>query len=288
MSGFGGHPMLRSIITLTTDFADDLFVGVMKGVIAGINPEARVIDLTHAVQPGDVRAAAFALMVSFGYFPPGTVHVVVVDPGVGTDRRILCARTQNHLFLAPDNGVLSFALAREEPLTVHSVENRTYFLEPVSHTFHGRDIFAPVAAHLTLGVTPEELGPQVPLADIVRVEFPAPRAVEGGIEGEVLYIDRFGNCITNVSAADLKDAEPASVRIEAASLRLEGLATSYAHADEGAPLALIGSTDFLEIAASGASAAERFGLHVGDDVTVTIQTQPQRMPPSPLEGEGQG
>ncbi len=262
--------MTTPTITLTTDFADDVFVGVMKGVIAGINPEARVIDLTHAIEPGDVRAAAFALMVSFDYFPAGTVHVVVVDPGVGSDRRILCARTANHLFLAPDNGALSWALQRETPLAIHSVENRTCFLEPVSHTFHGRDIFAPVAAHLALGVTPEELGPEMSPDDIVRVNFPEPRAVEGaGTEGEVLYIDRFGNCITNISAADLKDAEASSVRIEIASLRLEGLLTSYADAEPGTALALFGSTGFLEIAAARANAAERFGLNVGDAVVVT-------------------
>jgi len=263
--------MTRPVITLTTDFGDDLFAGVMKGVIVGVNPEARVIDLTHAITPGDVRAGAFALLAGCRYFPPGAIHVVVVDPGVGSSRRVLCVRTREATFLAPDNGVLSWVLGRDAPVEIRAVENRTFFLEHVSHTFHGRDVFAPVAAHLSLGVEPEELGPEIPPDDIARMPFPQPERPDARtLRGEILTIDRFGNCISNIGAEEVTKADPPSVQVEAASLCLSGLHTSYADAAAGTPLAIIGSAGFVEIAVSGASAARRFGLKVGDTVTLTL------------------
>jgi hypothetical protein len=261
--------MAQPVITLTTDFSEDFFAGVMKGVIAGINPGARVIDITHALALGDIRAGAFALMVSCTYFPPGSIHVVVVDPGVGSARRILCARTRNYLFLAPDNGILSWTFERETPVDVHAVEERKFFLPSVSSTFHGRDIFAPVAAHLSLGVRPEELGPPLAPDTITRIDFPKPARPDARtLRGKVLYIDRFGNGITNISVDDLKGTDPASVRVDVLSNSIKGLSRSYVGALPGTALALLGSTGFLEIACSVGSAAKRFGLKVGENVTV--------------------
>jgi S-adenosylmethionine hydrolase len=261
--------MARPVITLTTDFSEDFFAGVMKGVIAGINPDAHVIDITHALALGDIRAGAFALMVSCAYFPAGSIHVVVVDPGVGSARRILCARTQSYVFLAPDNGILSWMLDRQPPIDVHAVEERKFFLPAVSSTFHGRDVFAPVAAHLSLGTKVEELGPPVAPGAITRIEFPKPvRPDARTLKGKILYIDRFGNGITNISADDLKGADLAAVRVDVLSSSIKGLSRSYVGALPGTALALLGSAGFLEIACSVGSAAKRFGLKVGENVTV--------------------
>ncbi len=263
--------MPRPVITLTTDFSADLFVGVMKGVIASINPEALVVDVTHAIRLGDVRAGAFAMRVSAGYFPKGTIHVGVVDPSVGSGRRIVCAQTADYVYLVPDNGLLSWRLEREKLLSVRSVENARFFLADVSRTFHGRDIFAPVAARLSLGVLPEDLGPEIDPEGLVRIQFPRPaRLDERTLRGEVLYVDAFGNGITNLSAADFASADPARMRVETTSLCLTGLGRAYADAQPGTALALIGSAGFLEIAASGANAAKQFGLHVGDPVKVSF------------------
>jgi hypothetical protein len=159
------------LITLTTDFGTrDWFVGTMKGVVLGIHPPATVVDLTHEIPPGDIRAGAFALMTACRFFPKGTVHVAVVDPGVGSRRRAIAVQTANSCFVGPDNGVLSWALMREKIKTIRLLENREFFLEPVSHTFHGRDIFAPVAAHLSRGVAVSRLGRE--LKDFVRLPWP--------------------------------------------------------------------------------------------------------------------
>jgi len=263
--------MSHPVITLTTDFSDDLFVGVMKGVIASINPEALVVDVTHAVRLGDVRAGAFALRVSAGYFPKGSIHVAVVDPGVGSARRILCVQTADYVYLAPDNGLLSWRLACEKVLAVRSVENARFFLRDVSRTFHGRDIFAPVAARLSLGVVPEDLGPELDPDHIVRIEFPKPgRPDAQTLRGEVLYVDRFGNAVTNLPATEFASVDPSRVRVEIASLCLTGLSRSYSDSPPGAALALLGSAGFLEIAASGANAAKQFGIKVGDAVRITF------------------
>ena len=262
--------MTRPVITLTTDFAEDFFTGVMRGVILGINPDARVVDLVHAIDPGDLRAGAFALLAGCRYFPKGSIHVAVVDPGVGSSRKILCAQTADYVFLAPDNGILSWALTREKDVTIHSVEERKFFLASVSSTFHGRDIFAPVAAHLSLGVKVADLGPEIAPDRIVRLEFPEPEPVEGGgLHGEILYVDRFGNCITNITVEHVEGFDAARVRVEIGPVHLQGLKRSYADGHPGTALALIGSAGFLEVATSGGNVAERFALHVGDPVVLT-------------------
>jgi len=194
-----------SVITLTTDFGTyDWFVGTLKGVIADIAPKAKVIDLTHDLPPGDIRGGAFALEAGCRFFPKGTVHVAVVDPGVGSRRKAIAVQTASGVFVGPDNGVLSWALAKEKFVAIQVLENEDYFLHPVSQTFHGRDVFAPVAAHLSRGVPIKKFGPA--LKDFVRLDWPEPRRQRGGVEGEVVYIDRFGNAITNIGSELLRGA----------------------------------------------------------------------------------
>jgi len=255
------------IITLTTDFgARDWFVGVMKGVILGINPRAEVLDLTHEIAPGDIRGGAFALSVACRFFPKGTLHVAVVDPGVGSDRPALAVRTADYGFVGPDNGVLSFALQGQKIRAIHRLENTQFFLKPVSRTFHGRDIFAPVAGHLSRGVPIHRFGPRQ--KELIRLKWPQSRTASGGrIEGEVVYLDRFGNAITNVENASLKPT--VLYEVFAGRRRLCPVGAFYGSVRRGAAVAVPGSTGFLEIAVNGSSAACELGLAVGSKVSVT-------------------
>ena len=191
-------PKKQSIITLITDFGLlDGYAGVMKGVIANINPSASVIDISHNIEPQNVFQAAYVLNSSYTYFPKGTIHVVVVDPGVGSGRKILCLKTEDYLFLAPDNGVLSFIVANEESPSIREVTNGKLFLPEVSNTFHGRDIFAPVAAHLSKGVSHKDLGKRTD--KINEIDLPKPiRSPAGAITAEIIYVDGFANLITNI------------------------------------------------------------------------------------------
>lgn len=249
------------LISLLTDFGYSAYVGVMKGVILSINPEAKVVDLCHEIAPQDIRQAAFVLYTSYKYFPPDTIHVVVVDPGVGTSRNALIVVTEKARFVAPDNGVLGFVLEAEE-FKAFRLNNPRYWLPHVSTTFHGRDIFAPVAAHLSKGVPPEEMGE--PLEQITPLAFPQPRKKGNSIVGEVLFVDRFGNLITNIKGTDLPPGLP-TVEIKGRSIR--GLSNSYAEA-EGL-LALIGSSGYLEIAFKNGSAATELQAGTGCEVRVT-------------------
>jgi S-adenosylmethionine hydrolase len=250
------------IITLTTDFGTkDWFVGSMKGVMLGINPQATIVDITHEVPAGDIRTGAFALATSYWCFPRLSVHVVVVDPGVGSQRAAIVARTADYMFVAPDNGVLSFALGREKILEVWRVENSELFRKPVSHTFHGRDVFAPIAARLSHGLLLDSLGTK--LNDYVRLDARQPKVVGGVLRGEIIYIDHFGNAISNIS----------SIAKSAGKVRVAGrvecdLKQFYQEVSPGQPLALLGSTGFLEIAVNGGNAAQRLNLKVGDPVEV--------------------
>jgi S-adenosyl-L-methionine hydrolase (adenosine-forming) len=254
-----------SVITLFTDFGTrDWFVGTMKGVIAGIAPKARVIDLTHDLAQGDIRGGAFALAASCRYFPRGTVHVVVVDPGVGSRRKAIAVQTARGIFVGPDNGVLSWALAREKITAMHALENEAYFLRPVSRTFHGRDVFAPVAAHLNNGVLIKKFGPA--LRDFVRLPWPELRVRSGLIEGEVVYIDRFGNAITNLESSLLKNPERASCEVHAKRRTVCPLKAYYQAAAPNTPVTLLGSSGFLEIAINGGSAEKVLGVRLGTRV----------------------
>lgn len=263
-----------SPIALLTDLGGkDPYVGVMKGVIYGINPEARIIDLGHEVPPQDIRGAAFILKTSYKYFPPGTIHVVVVDPGVGSGRKIICLKTPDYLFLAPDNGVLTFISLEERIEEMVEVSNRRYFPEEVSQTFQGRDIFAPVAAHLSKGVKPRELGPG--MSHIEEFKIAEVHFSEKGLAGEIVHIDRFGNLITNISRLDLKELREKfpgkRVRISVGGRRIPKINKSYAESPPGELLAIIGSSQLLEISLNRGSAQKALGLGRGDKVTVKLE-----------------
>jgi S-adenosyl-L-methionine hydrolase (adenosine-forming) len=256
-----------SVITLTTDFGTgDWFVGTMKGVIQGIHPGAMVVDITHDLRAGDIRGGAFALAASCRFFPRGTVHVAVVDPGVGSRREAIAVQTADHCYVGPDNGVLSWALAKAKIKAIHALENQAYLLQPLSGTFHGRDIFAPVAAHLSRGVSLRKLGPA--LKDFVQLTWPEPREQPRGIEGEVVYIDRFGNAITNLEAQGLRDLDRATCEIRAKRRRVCPVKTFYQAVPQGSPVALVGSSGLLEIAVNGGSAEKALGLKIGTRIVL--------------------
>ena len=256
------------LITLTTDFGlRDWFAGTMKGVILGIAPRAAIVDITHEIPAGDIRAGAFALAASCRFFPKGTVHVAVVDPGVGGARKSIAVQTANYLFVGPDNGLLSPALAQEQIKSVRRLENANYFLHSVSNTFHGRDIFAPVAAHLCRGTAVHKLGPAQ--NDYVRLPWPRPRVAQNRIEGEVVFIDRFGNAITNIENTSSNPRGRLAIFLGRKMLcRVKAF---YQSVPAGRMVAIPGSSGFLEIAVNGGSAAKRLGLKIGDQVSLRWQ-----------------
>lgn len=255
------------IITLTTDFGLwDAFVGAMKGVILDINPHAQIVDISHDIAPQDIDHAAFVLKCAYPFFPKGTVHVVVVDPGVGTERLILAVRTERHVFLAPNNGVLKYVFDEHPDAEVFCVTNSECFRERVSRTFHGRDIFAPVAAHLSKGLPTEKLGK--PFTEFERGTVTHPMQLEDRIVGEVVAFDRYGNGITNIPGDWICDRE--SVRVLVKDRVFESLARSYMDVPPGEPLAIIGSADVLELSIDRGSARERLGLAIGELVTVIL------------------
>ncbi len=253
------------LITLTTDFGSrDWFVGTMKGVILSLSPRATIVDLTHEIPPGDLRAGAFALMAGSRFFPAGTIHVVVVDPGVGGPRRAIAVRTADGFFVGPDNGVLSWALARRSVKAVRQIENPSYCLEPVSRTFHGRDVFAPVAAHLSRGLPLGRLGRK--LKDIVRLAWPMPTRERGGMRGQIVYVDRFGNAITNLEAEQVERERFTTCEVRGRRRARCVLGGFYGAVPPGRLVVVPGSSGFLEIAVNGGSAARKLGLEVGDRV----------------------
>jgi len=257
------------LITLTTDFGDrDPFVGIMKGVIAGLNPNARVIDLSHDIPPQDVMAGALVLRHSVPYFPPGTIHVAVIDPGVGSARRPLLVECDGNYFVGPDNGVLSLALAGKAPARIIHLSNTTYHLQPVSATFHGRDIFAPAAAYLSLGVAAVAFGETV--ESIVRLKFPEPERAPGRICGEILYIDSFGNLFTNISERDLTGLTADKMVVSLRDATIRGLASHYSAAVQGELVALVNSWGLLEIALYKGSARQRTAAQIGDKVEIVL------------------
>jgi S-adenosylmethionine hydrolase len=254
-----------TVITLLTDFGlVDPFVGMMKGVIAGICPQARVVDVTHGVAPQDVFSGAFFLERTFRYFPAGTIHVAVVDPGVGTRRAPLALFAEGHYFVGPDNGLLSLAARRFRAV---ALTRSSYFLAQVSNTFHGRDLFAPVAAHLACGVLLSRLGRAK--KNIVRLTWPKPRKIREGLAAQIVSVDRFGNLITNIEPVHWKKLR--RPRLLAGSFRCDELSTHYQATEARALLAVFGGYGLLEIAARGASAAELLGLRRGDRVRLTEQ-----------------
>jgi len=252
------------IITLTTDFGTrDPFVGIVKGVILSIFPEAKLVDLTHQVAPQNVAAAAWTVKDSYKYFPAGTVHLAVVDPGVGSERRAIAARVAGHFFVGPDNGLFSPVFDGSE--RVIELTRAELFRDEVCATFHARDIFGPVAAGLAKGLELEECGE--PISDPVKLALPQAVAEEGVIKGRVIEIDLFGNLITNIPAEMIPDA---SILVLVANNECMGVGHSYASLNNTAPGAIIGSHGRLEIALRNGSAAEFLGAVVGDKVELTV------------------
>ena len=252
---------MSRVITLTTDFGiADPYVGIMKGVILRINPRVIIVDLCHEIAPQNIAQAAFLLKTSFRFFPPETIHVVVVDPGVGGKRRAIILRTGEAYFIAPDNGVLSGVLEESNDYQAFSISNPEFWLKPVSSTFHGRDIFAPVAAHLSLGIPLEEFGELA--SDLVTLSLPRPEVKEDSIVGQVIHIDHFGNLITNIEESLLEG----ELSLEIQGHRIEKLSPCYEVG--GDLLALVGSTGNLEIALKNGSAAERLRARIGTPVRI--------------------
>ncbi len=250
-------------IALLTDFGlRDPFVGVMKGVMAGIAPAARTIDLTHDIPPQDVRTAAVQLWTAYRFLPLRTVFVAVVDPGVGTGRRILAAETAAGTFLAPDNGLLTLVLREAPPRRVVSVEAPRYRLPTVSATFHGRDVFAPAAAHLARGLPAGKLGPAVRAWETLPVG--TPRLTASGASGEVLLVDRFGNAVTNIPGAWARRGDAVVVR----GRRIATVVGAYGDVPRGRAAAVVSGAGTLEIAVNGGDAARRLGLGPATAVAV--------------------
>jgi S-adenosylmethionine hydrolase len=261
--------LARPIITLTTDFgSNDHLVGAMKGVILKVHPDVEIVDISHHVIPYDILDAALTLGQAYRYFPLKTVHIVVVDPGVGTQRRPLLVSGDQHYFVAPDNGVLSMVYEKEERLTVRHVTAEHYFLSPLSNTFHGRDIFAPVAAWLTKNGAAASFGDAI--TDFVRFSMPKPKSANGVVKGVVLKVDNFGNLITNLSVEDVPQlvAGGGQCKVTAGAKPVTRFVQTYAQGEPGEAFALIGSSGFLEISMNRASAAKTLGLQRGAEVTV--------------------
>ena len=271
--------MAGGLLTLLTDFGtSDAYVAALKGVVLGINPDVTIVDITHDVAPQDVGAAAFLLATAAPYFPRGTVHVAVVDPGVGTERRPLLVLTPDAAYVGPDNGIFSSVLGLHTPsgddgpasddaplppgVRAFHLTNPRYWREPVSRTFHGRDIFGPVAAHLTLGVHPEELGE--PVESIRRLALSTVRREDGGVVGGVVHVDRFGNLVTNIPEAEVAGR---LLTVSIAGRTIVGLSETYASVADGL-MALVGSYGTVEIAVRNGSAAATLGVGVGERVVV--------------------
>jgi len=255
-----------AIVTLTTDFGlRDGYVGSMKGVILSIHPHARIVDITHELPAHRILPAACVLREACPRFPPGTVHVAVVDPGVGGHRTPLLLKIDDRFYVGPDNGVFGLLMADLPLQGAWRLERQKHFLHPVSNTFHGRDVFAPVAAHLAAGTPPDAFGPAA--ADPSGLSLPAHHEEAGTLRGQVVWIDRFGNCITNLTEkAVSRWAKGASFSVHAASKKIAGISTTYESTSEGEALSLINSMGYLEVACNQARADRSLSMKEGDPV----------------------
>ena len=262
--------MSRPVLTLTTDFGQkDGFVGAMKGVILSICPDAVLVDISHEIRPQAVQQAAYVLSSAVAYYPPGAVHLVVVDPGVGSERRPIAVRTARAAYVAPDNGVLGLALAQDPALQAVHLTDPVYRLPSVSPTFHGRDIFAPAAAHLARGAPVEEMGEALPVSDLIELPIPAPAPHPGGgWRCDILHVDRFGNLITNFRL----QSQQRGLKVSAGERIIERISRTFSDVEPGELVAYGGSSGYLEIAVREASAAQALSLDVGD--TILIEDRP--------------
>lgn len=259
------------IITLTTDYGtSDHLVGAIKGVILKIQPEAQIVDINHSVVPYDVLDGALSIGAAYRYFPARTVHMVVVDPGVGTPRRPILSIANNQYFVAPDNGVLSLVYERESPIVVHHITSEHYFLRPVSATFHGRDIFAPVAAWLTKNWQVEAFGE--PVEDYIRFGLPKPKTHEGSLRGAVLRVDHFGNLMTNFVLEDFPEAmrRPGPIALTVGGKPVKQFVEAFAQGPANEPVALLGSSGFIEIAVNKGNAARALAANRGAEVVLQL------------------
>lgn len=259
--------MPNPIITLTTDYGtDDHLVGVLKGVILKINPEVQIVDITHGVTSFDVLDGAMAIANAYAYFPPRTIHVVVVDPGVGTERRPLLVSGQNQYFIAPDNGVLSAVYEKEQNFVVRHLTAEHYFLQPVSKTFHGRDVFAAVAGWLSKNWQPASMGEEI--SDFKRFALPRPKEADGLLKGVVLKVDSFGNLITNFKSEDLPEGalEKGEIKLQVGTHAVSKLVPTFANGNAGEAIAYVGSSGLVEIGVNKGSASKTLGIGRGTAV----------------------
>jgi len=264
----------RPIITLTTDFGlNDHYIGSMKGVILEIVPDAQIVDICHTVQPFDVLDGALTIAQAYNYYPASTVHLVVVDPGVGTERRPILASSDRHHFVAPDNGVLSLIYGREERIHVRHITSDHYFRQPVSKTFHGRDIFAPVAAYLSKRMETDKFGDEI--TDFVRFNAPKPKSGDGKtLRGVVLKVDRFGNLVTNITPQDapmLFQLDPLPFKIVVGKREITEIHATYADGTPGEVFGILGSMGYLEIATNRGAAAQLVGSGKGSEVNILLE-----------------
>jgi len=263
------------IVTLLTDFGvTDGYVGVMKGVILQITPQARLVDITHDLPPYSIAGASFLMEWAYGYFPAGTIHLCVVDPGVGTRRRVLILETQGHFFVAPDNGLLTPFLQSKDEKKIISADNRLFWLDKISNTFHGRDIFSPLAAHLARGIPPTDMGEEI--RDPVLLPQEPLTITPHYIECRIRYIDRFGNLVTNLSRTAYEQwaAKKRYTREETVIswpiTRIQGISQTYGDKNRGELVAVFDGFDHLEIAVCGGNAAALTGLNIGEPITVGV------------------
>lgn len=266
-----------STVTLLTDFGiEDAYVGTMKGVVLSVNPSAVIIDITHHIEPQNILQAAYIIPSYYRYFPEKTVHIIVIDPGVGSDRDIIAVTAMDHIFLAPDNGVLTLLIDEDKIDSIVRIENTRFFLKPVSRTFHGRDILAPVGAHVSKGMDIKTLGPPLEQKDLVHLNISKPYVTEkGALLGEIVSIDRFGNCITNIDENCLEKLNQTALdqRLEIiiGEKTIHGLSHSYGNAEPQNPLAVMGSFGYLEIALNYGSARNYFKTKIGDTIQVVLK-----------------
>jgi len=257
------------IITLTTDFGtSDHLVAAMKGVLLGINPNLHIVDVNHHVTPFDVLDGALNIGSVYPYFPLRTIHIVIVDPGVGTARRPLLVSADNQYFIAPDNGVLSMVYDRDPNAVVRHVTASHNFLEPISPTFHGRDVFAPVAAYLSKAWATESFGDEI--TDFTRFALPKPKAADNALKAVVLRVDTFGNLMTNLRAEDLPESTVATgkIKLQVGGKNIERFVATFGEGNNGEPVALIGSSGYVEIAVNKGSAAKALGANRGAEVVL--------------------
>ena len=259
------------IVTLTSDFGlKDPYVAEMKAAVLGICPEAVIVDITHLVDKFNVREGAFVLASAVPHFPDGTVHAAVVDPGVGTQRRPIVIETKRGFFVGPDNGLLVLAAEAQGITSIHEISSRRFMLSHVSGTFHGRDIFAPVAAHLAKGVALYEFGSKI--TDYVKSDFTVVTHSKDALVGVVLHVDDFGNIITNISAKDVAVLKQSMVQAELPLVTVQmRLSVTYAAAKPQEPLALIGSHNYLELVLNQGNAAAKFSAKAGDKITIALK-----------------